>query len=92
MWQSMESAPKDGTAIQAEIEGCGSDYVIYFETGLVDNNGFECSGWSIATDQEPPECWTDGVCWEVNEDGVQSAQPTRWKPLERDPRHGGKIY
>jgi anaerobic selenocysteine-containing dehydrogenase len=25
--------------------------------------------------------WTDGVCWEVNEDEVASAKPTRWKPL-----------
>lgn len=25
--------------------------------------------------------WTDGVCWDVNEDGVPSTKPTHWKPL-----------
>lgn len=35
-WQDMESAPRDGTHIQAEIPGHGSDNVIFWIDGLVD--------------------------------------------------------
>ena len=82
-WQPIETAPKDGTYIQAEIPGHGADYVIFWLTGLFDTNENECGGWAFAyEEQEPPECWDDGVCWEVNGDGVASVQPTRWKPLD----------
>lgn len=80
-WQPMETAPRDGTAIQAEIPGNGADNIIAWTPGFVTSGGDECSCWVIAEDQEPPSCWTDGVCWEVNADGVASVQPTRWKPL-----------
>ncbi|KAB2918508.1 MAG: hypothetical protein F9K29_08045 [Hyphomicrobiaceae bacterium] len=80
-WQSMETAPRDGTAIQAEIPGHGSDNIIAWMSGFADINGDDCSCWVFVEDQEPPSCWTDGVCWERNEDGERSVQPTRWKPL-----------
>ena len=81
MWQPMETAPRDGTWIQAEIPGNGSDNVIAWQIGYVDIDGVSCGGWTFMTDQEPPADWTDGVCWDVNEDGVASTRPTRWKPL-----------
>ncbi len=80
-WQPMETAPRDGTAIQAEIPGNGSDNIIAWVGGYVDSRERECSCWQFVEDQEPPSCWTDGVCWEVDEDGVASVHPTRWKPL-----------
>ena len=80
-WQSMEPAPRDGTAFQAKIPGHGSDNVIAWTDGLIDSDGSECGSWYFAEDQEPPECWTDGVCWTVNEDGKASVQPNHWKPL-----------
>lgn len=81
-WRPMKDAPRDGTWIQAEIPGHGSENVIAFVfDGLVDEDEQECGAWSVVTEQEPPDCWTDGYCWEVNEDGVPSAYPTRWKPL-----------
>lgn len=82
-WHSMETAPRDGTAIQAEIPGNGSDNVIAWWDGLLDSTGKSCGGWGFASEQEPPHCWTDGFCWEVNEDGEASVQPTQWKPLPR---------
>jgi len=81
MWQSMDTAPKDGTAIQAEIPGNGSTNIIAWQTGLVDSGGRVCGGWGFMEDQDPPACWTDGTCWEVNEDGEKSVEPTLWKPL-----------
>ncbi len=80
-WQPIETAPKDGTNIQAEIPGHGSDNVIAWQWGFVNGDGEGCGGWCFMEDQEPPDSWTDGVCWEENEDGRHSVPPTRWKPL-----------
>lgn len=80
-WQPIETAPKDGSEIQAQIPGNGSDNVIAWGDDLYDSDGKPCGGWTFTREQEPPDCWTDGYCWEVNEDGRQSVQPTRWKHL-----------
>jgi hypothetical protein len=85
-WKPIETAPKDGTPIQAEIPGHGSDNVIEWMGGLYDSNGDSCGGWAFThEEQEPPPCWTDGICWQVNEDGVPSVQPVRWRPLPPPP-------
>jgi hypothetical protein len=82
-WQPMDTAPRDGTEIQAEIPGNGSDNVIAWHGGLLDDNESECASWVFTRDQEPPQCWTDGVCWEKNEDMAQSVPPARWKHLPK---------
>lgn len=78
-WQPIETAPRDGTAIQACIPGHGEDNIIAWWDGLYDSYGEPCSGWTFVFDQEPPDCWTDGWCWEVNEYGNASVKPTHWK-------------
>jgi hypothetical protein len=80
-WQPIETAPLDGTAIQARIPGHGSDNVIACHDGFLDSDGQDCASWVFVTEKEPPDCWTDGVCWEINEDGNASVKPTHWKPL-----------
>ena len=80
-WQTMDSAPLDGTPIQAEIPGHGRDNVIAWRGGFVDSQFNMCSAWVVVDEQEPPDDWTDGVCWDLNEDDRPSAQPIRWKPL-----------
>ena len=80
-WKPIETAPKDGTPIQAEIPGHGSDNIIGWSLGFLDIEENQVGGWCFLEDQEPPECWTDGVCWESNENGTQSVQPIRWKHL-----------
>lgn len=80
-WEDISSAPRDGSEFQAEIPGNGSDNVIAWIDGLLDSDGNDCGSWAFTRDQEPPDCWTDGYCWDVNEDGVPSVKPTRWKPL-----------
>jgi hypothetical protein len=79
-WQPISSAPKDGTAIQARIPGHGEDNIIAWISVGLDSDENDCWCWAFMSEQEPPECWTDGVCWEVNEDYVASVQPTHWKP------------
>lgn len=80
-WQPIETAPRDGTWIQARIPGHGSDNVIAWVGGLLNDKGEERGGWGYMEDGEPPDDWTDGVCWETNEDGLPSTNPTHWKPL-----------
>lgn len=77
-WQPMSSAPRDGTEIQAIIPGHGQDNVIAYR------GGFEYFAWQFTRDQEPPDDWTDGVCWMENEDGKPSTQPIAWKHLPKD--------
>jgi hypothetical protein len=85
-WQPIETAPKDGTAIQAEIPGNGSCNIIAWQHGLLNSDGEECGAWMFMEDQDPPDCWTDGICWESNEDGNPSVKPVRWKPLPAPPK------
>lgn len=77
----MKDAPRDGAPIQARIPGHGSDNIIAFHDGFIDSDENDVGAWVFVTDQEPPDCWTDGVCWQFNEDGKQSVQPNGWKPL-----------
>ena len=88
-WQSMDTATRDGTDIQAEIPGNGSDNVIAWQVdAFLDDAEETVGGWAFTTDQEPPDCWTDGICWAQNENGVASVQPTRWKPLPSEQGEG----
>ena len=85
-WQDISTAPKDGTPFQARIPGYGDDNVIAWMGGLLDSNGDDCGGWYFVEDQEPPQCWTDGICWAVNEDEIPSVNPTHWMPLPDPPK------
>lgn len=80
-WQPMDTAPQDGTAIQARIPGNGSDNIIAWDNTLLNSANEPCGGWSFVEDQEPPDDWTDGICWTVNEDGKPSTRPTEWRTL-----------
>lgn len=80
-WRLISTAPRNGTEIQAKIPGHGSDNVIVWTWGMVDESGRDCGGWAFARAQEPPDCWTDGYCWAFNEDGKPSVKPTHWKPI-----------
>jgi hypothetical protein len=90
-WLPINAAPKDGTSIQAKIPGNGSDNVIAWFDGLLNDDGKDCGAWQFTSDQEPPDCWTDGVCWGSNEDGVPSVQPTHWKPLPKEEPDGSSL-
>ena len=81
--QPIEAAPRDGTVIQARIPGHGDDNIIAWRNDFVDEDCNDCGGWVFMGDQEPPDCWTDGVCWGSNEYGAPSVQPTHWRHFER---------
>lgn len=79
VWQTMETAPRDGTTIQARIPGHGDDNLIAWVPDTLEGELGPCGSWAFVTDQEPPDDWTDGWCWGSNEDGNPSTQPTQWK-------------
>jgi len=89
-WKDISTAPKDGTWIQARIPGYGSDNIIAWRGWYVTDEDDEVCAWTFMTEQEPPDCWTDGVCWKVNEDGKASVQPTHWMPLPPPPAPKGE--
>jgi hypothetical protein len=80
-WQDIATAPKDGTPFQAKIPGHGSDNVIAWLGGLKNSQDEDFGVWQWMENSEPPDSWSDGVCWEVNDDGKKSVEPTQWKPL-----------
>ena len=78
-WRPIATAPRDGTAIQARIPGNGEDNVIAWT--LIEGDEGPIGTWQFVEEQEPPDCWTDGICWGSNDMGQPSARPTHWKPL-----------
>ena len=82
MFSPIATAPKDGTHIQVRIPNHGSDNIVAWVQGFANTNGEKCGAWAFMLDQEPPPCWTDGVCWSSNENGEESIAPIEWKPLQ----------
>jgi len=79
-WKEIDTAPRDGTTVQARIPGHGEDNLIAFVyIGDCGVDGGEAYGWAFTSEQEPPSCWTDGYCWASNEDEQPSIQPTHWR-------------
>lgn len=83
-FRPMETAPRDGTAIQARIPGNGDCNIIAWVGGLIDEDGNDCHTWAFVEDQEPPDCWTDGYWWLSNDRGAMSVKPDGWKPLTQE--------
>jgi len=75
MWQPMETAPRDGTPIQAKIPGNGSDNIIRWM--CIDDYWT----WAMVEDQDWPDSWDDGICWASNSSEQPSVLPVAWKPL-----------
>lgn len=88
-WLDIATSPKDGTCVQARIPGHGSDNVIAWSDDLMNSAGGFCGGWNWMGENEPPDSWTDGVCWAVNADDEPSVQPTHWRPLHAAPKQEG---
>jgi hypothetical protein len=87
------TAPR-GTAhhFQAKIPCHGSDNIIAWKDGLLDDDNEDCGGWCFAEDQEPPGCWTDGVCWASKRgwEAIRAAYSSGNRSLTRDKPWAGK--
>lgn len=78
-WQSIKSAPRDGTRVMVKT-AVGRKFLAFYDLGLVDDNENECGGWFEEKEGTAPSCWTDGICWASNGDGVPSDPPVEWTP------------
>lgn len=85
--QSMDTAPTDGTVIQITTEN-GHTFkakkAVIQDAHFNDETGKEedVSAWIEVDEGTAPDCWTGGICWGSNEDGVMSDWPISWKPVE----------
>ena len=78
-WLPIESAPLDSTHIIVRTPD-GSSFRAAYVPGFLDSSDNDCWAWVALSDFHPDD-WTDGTCWEVNEDGNASQQPTHWMPI-----------
>ncbi|MFT4056878.1 MAG: hypothetical protein QM681_20400 [Novosphingobium sp.] len=44
-----------------------------------ENEDGSCDQWVAEYEGEHPPCWSDGACWESNDDECMSLQPTAWR-------------
>jgi hypothetical protein len=74
-WRPIETAPRDGSRIVVITRG---GIALAAKWSSI---GDDFSTWIAVEDDMHPKCWTDGVCWESNEDGEQSDPPVWWTHL-----------
>lgn len=78
-WCTIDSAPKDGTEVIVRVPGHG-DYRVRWQAGFYGEDGGGGATW-VCFDDRAPVCWTDGVCWQTNEDDKPSKKPKYWRPI-----------
>ena len=77
--QPMSSAPVDGQIIRLHMQD-GSSFLARPIDGLLDASENDCWSWGTVNEDEGPEDWTDGICWDVNDAGARSTYPVGWSP------------
>lgn len=83
-WQPIETAPVN-TPVRVKL---GEGMVIVARLvpdASITSDGQTCDQWQAEFENEHPECWSDGCCWESNVDEICSMQPTHWMPLPEPP-------
>jgi len=73
----METAPIDGQTITIKT-ATGAIVRAFWAGGLMNGSEEDCGGWHALHEGEHPECWTDGICWESNENEQRSDPPVTW--------------
>jgi len=74
----MDAAPRDGTPVEIKTQN-GCQFAASFQSGFIDSSCNDTSVWCEVEEDTAPPCWTDGACWAVNENFVESSQPTHWR-------------
>jgi hypothetical protein len=87
-WQKIASAPKDGSDIEILTAG-GFEMLARFELlGFEDEDGKSVGSWVASVEGRHPDCWSDGACWQSNENEMPSDPPTMWRPDKENEGHG----
>lgn len=77
-WQPIADAPYN-QAVEIKI-GRRKFPAILLHNASMSSEEESCDQWQATTDDHP-KCWSDGACWESNEDGNTSLQPEAWRAL-----------
>lgn len=80
-WNNMDDHPTDKIVV-LDIPSFGEMKAIYTYGYAVDLDEHEVFAWVSMDEDNEPECWTDGVCLDQNENDEQSLQPKRWRHLQ----------
>lgn len=74
----MSTVPVDGRTIRLFMSN-GRSFLARPMDGLLNENGEDCWNWCAENEDEAPDDWTDGVCWEINDAGNRSTYPVGWR-------------
>lgn len=78
-WSGVENAPYD-TPLTVLAGGMTFAAILRRDASL-NEDGESCDQWQAVVEGEHPPCWTDGACWESNEDGISCLWPEAFMPL-----------
>jgi hypothetical protein len=80
-WQDIETAPYN-TPVIVEV-GSGMSFAAQLvPDASINSEDQSCAQWRAVHQGEHPPCWSDGACWQRNENEVMSMQPRRWRALD----------
>ncbi|CAM5194471.1 hypothetical protein BTHI11S_00354 [Bosea thiooxidans] len=79
-WAQIRSAPKDGRDIEVLTSGGFEMKARWESRGFINEAGEDCGAWVASEEGKHPPCWSEGACWESNEDEMPSDPPIMWRP------------
>lgn len=75
-WQPLETAPYS-TPVRVKVGGMTLLASLEPNASMSEMDT-ACDQWQAVNEGEHPPCWTDGACWESNDNGDCSLQPEAW--------------
>lgn len=81
-WNTDMSAAPAGIPLEVKV---GEGMIFHASLAItqsMDGDGNICDQWQATHEGEHPPCWTEGACWQENEDQVASLQPIAWRHIQ----------
>jgi len=78
-WLALKDAPYN-EVVEVQVGQMTFRAVLRPDAAMSDEET-SCDQWQAAIEGEHPPCWSDGACWENNEDDSSSLPPEAWRPI-----------
>lgn len=78
-WHPIANMPtelRDGRDVW--LRAGGKEFLAARQLGFINDDQGDTAAWCDKIEGDAPANWTDGVCWDSNEDDRQSAQPSHY--------------